>query len=526
LPRKRKPPPETEPVNDEDRDFPETRAGKNIKWCQTRLFIPEGKNVGQELKMADFMKDDFRAIYNNESGPTRRAIISRGRKNAKTMEAACIILLHLCGREAKYRVNSQLYSTALSRDQASLVFGLACKMVRMNPDLAGAVVIRETAKQIACPKLGTTYRALSADAGTNFGLSPALVIHDELGQVRGPRSSLYEALETATAAQEEPLTIIISTQAPTDSDLLSVLIDDAMAGHDPATVLRLHTAPKDLNPFDEETIKLANPALDVFMNKKEVKAMAEDARRMPARQAEYENLVLNRRVETANPFVSTLAWKDCGGDVADLHGVPLYGGLDLSSVADLTALVLIGQIEKTWHVKPTFWLPEIGLREKAQKDKAPYDIWHHKGFLETTPGNTVSYEYVAKLLFGMFQEYNIRKIGFDRWNFKHLKPWLLHAGFDDYTITEHFVEFGQGTQSMSPALRDLEQKIKEKEIAHGMHPVLNMCAVCAVVDGKDDANRKLSKNKSTGRIDGLVALAMAIGVAPLEAAIDIEALIG
>jgi phage terminase large subunit-like protein len=406
------------------------------------------------------------------------------------------------------------------------VFGLAVKMIRMNQKLLSKVVIRETAKQIACPKLGTTYRALSADAGTNFGLSPALVVHDELGQIRGPRSSLYEAMETATAAQEEPLTVIISTQAPTDADLLSVLIDDAKEAHDPHTVLRLHTADPELDPFDEETIKLANPALDVFMNRKEVLAMAQDAKRMPARQAEYENLVLNRRVETANPFVSTLAWKDCGGEVADLHGVPLYGGLDLSSVADLTALVLIGKIEKTWHVKPTFWLPSEGLYEKAQKDKVPYDIWHNKGFLETTPGNTVSYEHVAHLLHHLFREYNIRKIGFDRWNFKHLKPWLLHAGFDEYTITESFVEFGQGTQSMSPALRDLEQAIKEKEIAHGMHPVLNMCAVCAVVDGKDDANRKLSKNKSTGRIDGLVALTMAIGVAPLEAAIDIDALIG
>jgi len=255
--------------------------------------------------------------------------------------------------------------------------------------------------------------------------------------------------------------------------------------------------------------------------------MAEDARRMPARQAEYENLVLNRRVETANPFVSQLAWRDCGGEVGDLHGVPLYGGLDLSSVADLTALVLIGKIDNTWHVKPTFWLPEDGLGAKAEKDRVPYDLWKSKGHLETTPGKTVSYEHVAKLLFTIFQEYNIKKIGFDRWNFKHLKPWLLHAGFDEYTITECFVEFGQGTQSMSPALRDLEQKIKEKEIAHGNHPVLAMCAACAVIDGKDDANRKLSKNKSTGRIDGLVALTMAIGVAPLDPGdINIEALIG
>lgn len=108
-----------------------------------------------------------------------------------SMEAACIILLHLCGPEAKSRVNSQLYSTALSRDQAALVFGLAAKMVRMHPDLRQVVAVRETAKQLACPRLGTVYRALSADAGTNFGLSPALVIHDELGQVKGPRSSLH-----------------------------------------------------------------------------------------------------------------------------------------------------------------------------------------------------------------------------------------------------------------------------------------------------------------------------------------------
>jgi len=517
MPRKKKREPEPEPEL--------SRGEANIVWCEKWLYIPEGKNVGHRLKMAQFMKDDFIAIYDNEA-ITRRAILSRGRKNAKTFEAACILLLHLCGNEAAFRPNSQIFSTALSRDQAALVFNLAVKMVRMNPRLSRYIMVRETAKMLLCPKLGTTYRALSADAGTNFGLSPAVVIHDELGQVRGPRSALYEALETATAAQAEPLSVIISTQAPTDADLLSILIDDAKAGHDPSTVLRLHTADKDLDPFGEEAIMQANPALDIFMNRKEVLAMAEDARRMPARQAEYENLVLNRRVETANPFVSEFAWKECGGPVADLHGVPLYGGLDLSSVADLTALVLIGKIDNTWHVKPTFWLPDVGLVDKAKKDKVPYDVWRNKGFLETTPGKTVSYEYVASLLFKLFNEYNIRKIGFDRWNFKHLKPWLLHAGFDEYTITEHFVEFGQGTQSMSPALRDLEQKIKEKEIAHGNHPVLAMCAACAVVEGKDDANRKLSKNKSTGRIDGLVALAEAIGVAPLDAVTNIDALIG
>jgi phage terminase large subunit-like protein len=130
------------------------------------------------------MCDDFRAIYDNPHG-TRRAILSRGRKNAKTTEAAIILLLHLCGPEAK--PNSQLHSAAQSRDQAAILFSLAMKMVRLSPDLSAVVAIKDTAKELHCPDLGTRYKALSADATTAYGLSPALTVHDELGQVRGPR---------------------------------------------------------------------------------------------------------------------------------------------------------------------------------------------------------------------------------------------------------------------------------------------------------------------------------------------------
>jgi phage terminase large subunit-like protein len=256
-------------------------------------------------------------------------------------------------------------------------------------------------------------------------------------------------------------------------------------------------------------------------------AMANDAMRMPAREAEFRNLVLNQRVEVYNPFVSRTAWYECGDIVGDLHGTQVYAGLDLSSVSDLTALVLIGRIGRVWHIKPTFWLPEEGLREKSKKDRTPYDLWHEQGYLQTTSGKSVSYEYVAEFLYQMFAEYDIQKLAFDDWGMIHLKPWLLKAGFSEQLIEERFHKFRQGGKTMAPALRDLEQAIREKEIAHGNHPVLAMCAACAVVDGKDDSTRRLSKNKSTGRIDGMVALAMAIGVAPLQGkAIDVEALIG
>lgn len=491
----------------------ETRAERNIAWCERYIRIPEGKFVGQPLRMAEFMKDDFRAIYDNPAG-TRRAIISRGRKNAKTTESAMILLLHTCGPEAQ--PNSQLFSAAQSREQAGVLFALAAKMVRLSPDLSAVVTIRDTAKQLYCEELGTLYRALSAEASTAYGLSPALTIHDEIGQVRGPRSELYEALETATAAQASPLSIIISTQAPNPTDLLSVLIDDALTGRDPTTVLRFQTAPEDLDPFDVEAIRAANPAFDLFMNQQAVLDMMENAKAMPSRQPEFENLVLNRRVEMFSPFVSRSIWGACGGAVVPRFDGPVYGGLDLSSVNDLTAKVYISPVDRIWHVKPTFWLPGEGLAEKSRNDRVPYDVWARDGHLRTTPGKTVDYEFVAETLWRDCQEMDVRKIAFDRWNFRHLRPWLLKAGFTEDQLEGDeaiFEPMGQGFQSMSPALRELEADLMEGKVAHGNHPVLTMCAANAVVTADPAGNRKLDKAKASGRIDGMVALAMARAVA-------------
>jgi phage terminase large subunit-like protein len=496
-----------------------------IKFIHDCCYVPEGRLVGKSLVLQDWQKKELRAIYDNKHG-TRRAILSFGRKNGKTTLAACLLLAHLCGPAA--RANSQIYSAAQSRDQAAILFALAAKMVRMNPYLMGNVMIKEASKELHCPGIGTKYRALSAEVTTAYGLSPALVIHDELGQVRGPRSPLYDALETATGAQASPLSIVISTQAPTDNDLLSILIDDAMAGHDPHTVVRLYTTPVDADdPFSEESIRMANPAFGVFLNAKEVRLMANDAKRMPSREAEFRNLILNQRIESNDPFITPTAWKQCGATSEVNEGDEIYAGLDLSEVSDLTALVLISNHDGIWHVKPTFWLPSEGLLEKSTADRVPYDLWRQQGFLQTTSGKTVSYEEIAHRLHSVFDTYRVKKLAFDRWNMRHLKPWLSHAGFDEATIKEKFVEFGQGMQSMSPALRDLEQLVLDVKLRHGNHPVLGMCVANTIVVRDDAGNRKPSKRKSVGRIDGLVALAMACGVAPLdeEKKIDVMALI-
>lgn len=484
-----------------------------IEFIEEYCFIPEGEHLGKPVRLQRWQKDEIRRIYDNPY-VTRRAILSFGRKNGKTTLVALLLLVHLCGPRA--RPNSQLFSAAQSREQAAIIFALAAKIVRMSPALTSYVAIRDTAKELYCPDLGTRYRALSAEASTAYGLSPVFIVHDELGRVRGERSELYEALETATAAHENPLSIIISTQAPTDGDLLSKLIDDALAGYDKRTVVSLYTAPVEDDPFAIETVRKANPALGVFLNEDEVMGMANDAKRIPSRENEYRNLILNQRVAVTSPFLSKSVWMECGAAPERLEGHPVYGGLDLSETRDLTALVLTAKIGGVWHVHSTFWLPKTGLFEKSKTDRVPYDMWEKQGLLTSVPGSSVDYEYVAEWLMGVFARYDVRKIAFDRWNFKHLKPWLIQAGMTERQVEERFVEFGQGFQSMSPALRDLETAVLNRKMAHGNNPILTMCALNSVVQRDPAGNRKLVKNKSPGRIDGMIALAMAMGVAPVE----------
>lgn len=479
-----------------------TRGQRNAAWIEAHCCVPEGKHVGKPIKLSAHQREWIEAIYDS---PTRLFILTMGRKNGKTAFSALLLLLHLCGPEA--RANSQLFSAAQSRDQAAILFALAAKIVRMSESLREYVVVRDTAKQLACPELGTLYRALSADASTAYGLSPVFTVHDELGQVKGPRSELYEALETASAAQSDPLSIVISTQAPTDGDLLSLLIDDGLTDADPRTKVRLYSAPMDADPWSDEAIRAANPHFDTLMNKEEVRRQAEDAKRLPTRESSYRNLILNQRVEARSPFVSRAVWTDNGAEPDALEGQAVYGGLDLSSVSDLTALVLVTE---SGDVHPTFWLPAEGLVEKSRQDRVPYDVWARDGVLQTCPGRAIEYEWVADALRGVFDRCDVRAIAFDRYNMKFLRPWLERVGFSDEEMAR-FVEFGQGFVSMSPALRELESKLLAKRLRHGMHPLLTMCAANAVTVSDPAGNRKFTKAKATGRIDGMVALAMAVG---------------
>ena len=488
------------------------RAERNIQWIERNCYIPEGKFVGQKVKLRPWQKKIVRQIYGTD---TRTAIVSYGRKNAKTTLAGFLCLLHTCGPEAVR--NSQLISAAQSRDQAALLFALMAKMVRMNPEMDAELLIRDSVKQILCPAIGTVYTAVSADAKTKFGASPVFVVHDELGQVVGPRSALYEALETAQGAHDHPLSIIISTQAPTDADLLSILIDDAKTKADPRTKLFLWTADEDLDPFKVSTIKKANPAYGDFLNAEEVKTQASNAKRMPSREADYRNLILNQRVNRNDPFVSHAVWAENGLlPRSDDFAGGVVVGLDLSERNDLTALIVTGKgADDQTSIECHFYAPAEGIQDRAQKDRVPYDLWAKQGFLHTTPGPTVDYEFVAMQLQELSEKYGIIAVKFDRWRMKYLRKELERLEID-LPLVDH----GQGYRSMAPALDALEADLLNKRLRHGNHPVLTWNAANAVVERDATGNRKLTKAKSTGRIDGMVALAMTRDEFDNEGSID------
>lgn len=485
------------------------RAAKVIAFIEKFCLAPEGEHVGEPVKLAPFQKRFIRKVYDNPHG-TRRAYLSIARKNGKTALIAGIVLAHLVGPEAKQ--NSQIVSGARSREQAGQVFKYAAKMVALSPVLSGIIRIIPSGKRLIGLPLNVEYCALSAEAKTAHGLSPVLAILDEVGQVRGSQDDFIDAITTAQGAHELPLLIAISTQAANDTDLFSQWLDDAERSKDPRIVSHVYAAAKDCGLLDKKAWRTANPALGIFRSLDDLAEQAKQAARMPSAENTFRNLCLNQRVSTVSPFISVDVWKSCGGVVLEYGSAPVWCGLDLSARTDLTALVIVGKIADVWHVTPHFWTPEEGLAERAKRDRAPYDVWVRQGYLHTTPGATVDYEFVAQEVGTILGLLDVRGIAYDRWRIA-----LLQKELDAQGITLPLAEFGQGFKDMSPALDILESELLNARIAHGGQPVLTMCAMNSVVTKDAAGNRKLDKHKATGRIDGMVALAMAMGVANMQA---------
>lgn len=489
-----------------------TRGEKVIAFIEAYCRVPEGMHVGKPLVLEDFQKKFILDIYDNPEG-TRRAYLSIARKNGKTGLIAGMMLAHLVGSEAK--LNSQIISGARSREQAAQVYNYASKMVQLNPELLEIIRIVPSSKRLIGLPMNVEYRALSAEGKTAHGLSPIVAILDEVGQVRGAQDDFIDAITTAQGAHEKPLLIAISTQAADDADLFSQWLDDAELSQDPKIVSHVYAAPKDADLLDENAWVAANPALGKFRSLEDLAEQAKQAVRMPSAENTFRNLCLNQRVSTVSPFISRDVWKSNGGKVIECGDTPVWAGLDLSARTDLTALTIIYKIAGVWQVESHFWTPEQGLVDRSKRDRQPYDVWVRQGYMHTTPGATVDYEYVAHDLAAMFVNKNVQAIAYDRWRIDLLRKELLNLG-----VELPLIEWGQGYKDMSSAIDALESELLNGRVAHGNHPVLTMCAANAVISKDAAGNRKLDKHKATGRIDGLVAMAMAFGAASRETAID------
>ncbi|MDR2725022.1 MAG: terminase large subunit [Candidatus Adiutrix sp.] len=475
------------------------------------LPVTAGTEAGKNFRLRPWQKKIIRGIY----GPTRRgrrvvktALLTLGRKNGKTGLAAVLALAHLVGPAVESR--GQIYSAACDKIQAALIYDEMEAIIQRVDWMAARCNIQKHYRIITDQESGTVYRALSADAKKAHRLSPSLVIADELAQWR--HRELWDNLVTGTGARAEPLILAVGTQAATDDALFSELVDygaKVNSGEikDPTFYAAIYITSESADIWDEASWYAANPALGDFRSLQEMRDFAAQAQRMPTKEAAFRNLYLNQRVDSSPSFIRPADWKACGEAVEpqELFGRPCWAGLDLSATQDLTALELFFP-DDGGAVLSYFWLPAEGIRDRADQDRVPYDVWAKQGHLELTPGRAVDRGFIVRRLAGVAADYDIKAIGYDRWRMNEVKKIL-----DEEGISLPLVEFGQGLKDMAPAIDELERLILAGKLKHGGHPVLTMCTANVKIEPDAAGNRKFSKKRSTGRIDGMVALAMAVG---------------
>jgi phage terminase large subunit-like protein len=475
------------------------------------------------------VRDVYGPTFPNLRRKVRRAILSIARKNGKTALIAALVLAHLIGPEAVQ--NGEIYSAANDREQAAQVFKVCKQMVEADPELAALLTVVPSTKSIVCRHNGSFYRAISAEAGTKHGLNPTLVIYDELAQAKN--RELYDVLDTSMGARAEPLFVAISTQSNDPEHILSKLIDDGLSGEDETTVCHLYAAPDDCDLIDPAAWRAANPALGDFRSLDDLAVLAAKAKRMPAEEPKFRNLYLNQRVAPHATLIARVDWEACQRppEAAALRdGEAVYLALDLSAKNDLTALVAVS-VEDGSRVQPWFWKPAALIEDHERRDRVPYAQWAQAGLLEAVPGRAIHPQAVALKIAELSSRYVVLGMAYDRWQIDHLLrefDGVGLAGFKDGEFKEAFargvqdglrlVPWGQGFRDMAPAIDALEVAVMHGDLAHGGHPVLtwNMANAMAVMDPA--GNRKLDKEKARFRIDGAVALSMAMGLKARERA--------
>lgn len=488
------------------------------------LPVTKGPLAGKRMKLLPEQVQFVREIYGrlNSKGLRQRRIgvQSLPKGNGKSGLVAGLVLCHLLGPECEVR--GEVYSGAIDRQQAAIIFSEAEAIILQVPEFAARVNVQRFQKKIEVLSgdgAGSIYEALSADARRAHGLSPTLFVYDELAQAKD--RELLDNLINGLGKRKEALGLIISTQAPSDDHPLSQIIDDGLRGDDPSIFVQLLCAPPDADPFAEATWLACNPALGKYLSVEEMRQAAFRARRMPAFEPGFRNLRLNQRVDAQEEarVVTAGTWRkgNIGVDLEALAGRKCFAGLDLSGKHDLTAAVLAFPDDEpvpNYDIVPYFLTPSDALGGRRPAEQERFREWIAAGLMTAVPGPTIRYGFVAAQLVRLAQQFDLQVIGFDRWRIDDFKADLAEV---DANFPVPLEPFGQGFASMAPAIEWFAELALTGRIRHGGHPVLTASVVNAITVPDPAGNLKIDKPKSQARgpvrIDGAIAAIMALAMA-------------
>ncbi|MBE5775503.1 MAG: terminase [Clostridiales bacterium] len=408
--------------------------------------------------------------------------------------------------------NAEVYSCAADRQQAGIVFDVAVDMVKQSPALMKRIKIIPSTKRMVYEPTGSVYQVLSSEVATKHGLNVSACIFDELHTQ--PTRALYDVMTQGSGdARKQPLWIFLTT-AGTDRNSICWTVHqkalDIIEGRkiDPRFYPVIFGISDDDDWQDEKSWYKANPSLGHTITIEKVRDAYRKALESPADENQFRQLRLNQWVKQSVRWMQMDKW-DEGSDYIDpeeLRGRACYAGLDLSTTSDLTALVLVFppvDEDEPYKVLPFFWIPEDSIKLRVRRDHVPYDVWEKQGHVFATEGNVVHYGFIEQTIIELGEKYNIREIAHDRWNATMMVQNLDGDGFT-------MVPFGQGFKDMSPPTKELMRIVLERKLNHGGHPVLRWCMDNAYVRTDPAGNQKIDKEKSTERVDGAVALVMAL----------------
>ena len=473
----------------------------------------KGEFYNQPFELIDWQEQIIRDIFGTLKPDGYRqfttAYIEVPKKCGKSELAAAVALYMLC---ADGEQRAEVYGCAADRDQASLVFDVACDMVRLSPALMKRCDLRPSRKTIGFGPTNSSYKALSADVAGKSGVNVSCLVFDELW-VQKDRKFFDMMTKGTSDARRNPLHFIITTAGNDTNSICYELHQkavDILEGRkvDPTFYPVIYGADQEDDWTDPKVWRKANPSLDITIGIEKVQAACDSAKQNPGEENAFRQLRLNQWVKQAVRWMPMDKWDACAETIKeeDLEGRVCYGGLDLSSTTDLTSFVLVFpplDADDKYIVLPYFWVPEDTLDLRVRRDHVPYDIWERDGYLQTTEGNVVHYGFIEKFIEQLGEKFNIREIAFDRWGAVQMVQNLEGMGF---TV----VPMGQGFASMSPPTKELMKLTLEKKLAHNGHPILRWNMDNIYIRNDPAGNIKADKAKSTEKIDGAIATIMAL----------------